>query len=77
MQHRNAKEKEKGKKRCGVLPSLGVALVMLGSSAVPFSFTPSATSCCPQNGVFIALFEAIEKWRETRRKVYRGAHVYD
>jgi hypothetical protein len=41
MQHRRrAKEKDKGKNRSEVLPSLGVALVILGSSVLPFSFTP-------------------------------------
>jgi hypothetical protein len=40
MQLRSAKEKDMEKNRCEVLLCLGVALVMLGSSVLPFPFTP-------------------------------------
>jgi hypothetical protein len=61
-----------------VLPSIGVALAMLGSSALPFSFAPLPPPSSPSVVAEVcfhclSLFEAIEKWRETRRKVYRGA----
>jgi len=44
MQHRSAKEKGKGKNKCEVLPRLGVALVILGSSVLAFSSTPRPPS---------------------------------
>jgi uncharacterized membrane protein YiaA len=73
-QHRSAKEKDKGKNRCRVLLSLGVALVMLGFFCSSLLLHSSAAFCLSFTGrvVFsLPLFEAIERWRETRRKVYR------